>query len=158
VPGHQLGERRVEGGGDALRRRSRSADHLRRRTQHPAVGPRSRNGRLDHHRSLGQVAGDVLPGEELLLQAAPPRGPGIDAPLDDELVEAEFVKQELRAPAIVAKRRHAGLGPCVGADLAVLHHDGEVVVALREDVGHDGEQVTDDALRCEASFVDRRDH
>src|SRR5262249_5275442 len=101
-----------------------------------------------------QIDGNVLAGLEALAQGAAPGLEGIDPGAAGEAVAAEGGYVEASLPAVVAQGRHGETVPGGGPLLAVEQDGADLVVAVGEDVGLDGDGVAGGALGGEAAGLD----
>ena len=107
-------------------------------------------------RAFEQLALDVLSGAELLRELVPPAAEAIDPALDRVLVAADCLDREAGLPAVVPERLHRRLAPARFAGAAIEQRRGELVVAVREDVGADDHVFAHRPLDGESSRVHLR--
>ncbi len=84
-------------------------------------------------------------------------GPGVevvDPGFDGEEVMTDLVEGEGGGPEVIRQGSEGGGLPLLGGGVTVAETGGDVVVAVREDGGGDGDGVADDALDGVAAVVD----
>jgi hypothetical protein len=124
---------------------------IARRRAAPAV--------LGQQRLLEPLAGDVLAGGELLLEAVLPGAARIHPAFHGELVGGELDRRrERRAPAIVRQRVHRRLLPGGLPLPPPQQHRREHIMPVRVDVRLDDDLFADRPLRRISSFVHLRRH
>src|SRR5262249_32331513 len=115
---------------------------------------------LEQDRALGQLAGEVLVevGLDLAPQLVVPCGPGVRPRLDRGLPAADRLDAEGAAAAhareVGVERGHRRLEPAGPAGRLVLDDGAQLLVAVAEDVGLDGDTVADGALWRVPAAVD----
>ncbi len=105
-----------------------------------------------------QVDVDILPRVHAAPQVVPPGAVRIDEGFDRVAVPPRHTHRELRAPAVVAKRRHRQLVPRRVLVAAIEQTAGQLIVAVGEDVGLDHHTIAGGALDRKTPGVDLRRH